>query len=1161
MADPLSVAASIAGLISITVEAAKFLKPYVSAAKETPPVAAHVYSEVQSIEIILSGLQNATNSLSSGHARSAALIGVNQVVTVLTDGVLLFSDLQDELRSLSPKIQNEEIPIRTRLRWARKESTFTALLTRLQGFKSSMTLVLMILKSDSDRSATQHHEQLSANINLLLESNHSLSRRLMNLEDSLDARTIASRRMSFLSVTGTITQRTGSERPQPSTADTSSTIGMSKFDFEDDLEASRAYRRAKRDTMDFSFRSSIARSNSWSVFSGLSLGDISIMSVIALPVYQEDLTNAQHYDFGNDRIVVLEDPQPATQRPLLVECLEILQKMRQLPGIEEYFNDANGCDDTFHALWALLRHGYPLTILREALDSRIDIDSDEVVNFLIPLIRWDRRDGFFPPKASISQFVNFLEKEMSRLFTVADLAGSSRERFFKVISVVSLLVERLTAAGIVSNNYSSNAYLQFELHSDTTEAIEEFLAEQRHLVHQMMELAAIKTQLEGDVLPSDDVAYAFGRVEDLINFHIALLIKMERNLFLPQVDNRWHPVFELYFAEVQVEALFIANEGPARSKIRSWLDQGRFNGDERSTSLLTQYLKILPLPGQRMSKYLSFLEYLGSQEDLSTAQMKDIIMAKGSLQQAETNIAEALRNQENREVMRDLLRRVEDWRGHDFEHFGNLILSDSLNVTKDNVLQLNITDITTGAEAAYLLRDYDDILCVGESYTHPGTYCARSVAPRGVFNDIDTIIPRVRKLLAIVSTTPNSAVYHDLHNLATLCLCEHHRYQADKITYEWKEALYNTRRQVNFSSGTSRTSTITGTEVQRLQQSVASLKRDLAGERTAVELITKRSKDKETNFLENISTLERNYKSSKQEAEVAHQTSTNKIYSLKAKIWSLERLSQRHQRELLAQRQSVLQLRTTKTKLQADAQRSATQLEALRAERIGANDEVQLLKTKLEQSNVQNQTLQTEKVEANNEIESLQEELQSLKIKMSGLEKSNKSMVVELAAKNIALGGEETRVKELMKVISNLEISEANLKQVQGLLLGYGGAYNDRIGVREKPIDARMLAAKQLLQGLQALHEGEIVHCDLNSANVMFGLYPRNSQDTATKYQYIGHPRKMMLPYVRWKPCELVMPMTPQKELIMDDVRFEDFGMTIGTVPWSYWDNNITCSG
>ncbi|KAM0382396.1 hypothetical protein ACHAPY_004388 [Fusarium culmorum] len=317
MADPLSVAASIAGLISITVEAGKFLRPYVSAARETPPIAAHVYSEVQSIEIILNGLQNVTSSLSSVHSRNAALIGVNQVITVLTDGVLLFSDLQDELRSLSPKNEDDGIPMRTRLRWVRKEGTLTALLTRLQGFKSSMTLVLMILKSDSDRSATQHHEQLSANINLLLESNQSLSRRLMNLEEAMDTATIASRRMSFLTLVEDTSQGIASEQSHPSIAETDSTIGVSKFDFEDDLEASRAYRRAQRDTMDFSFRSSIARSNSWSVFSGLSLGDISIMAVIALPVYQEDLANPEHYDFGNDPVVVAKEPEPTIERPLL----------------------------------------------------------------------------------------------------------------------------------------------------------------------------------------------------------------------------------------------------------------------------------------------------------------------------------------------------------------------------------------------------------------------------------------------------------------------------------------------------------------------------------------------------------------------------------------------------------------------------------------------------------------------------------------------------------------------------------------------------------------------------------------------------------------------------------------------------------------------------
>ncbi|KAL6355238.1 hypothetical protein LRP88_11487 [Fusarium phalaenopsidis] len=488
MADPLSIAASIAGLLSTTGQVAKFLGPYVSAAKETPQITAHVYSEVQSTQVILAGLQNLTQNLGAVQARHASLIAVHQVVTILTDGVLLFSELEAVVRSLPPREGSDQrLPLRARLLWARKESTFTSLVTRVQSFKSSMSLILMILQSDSDRMATQHQEQLSVNINALLESNHALSRRLMNLEDALDVQTIVSKRMSLMSVSGTGPLSSSSVETQSALTDTStqptsqgSDLDLSKFDFEDDLESSRVYRRAQRDTMDFSFRSSIAPSNIWSVFSGLSLGDISIISVIALPVYQEDITNAENYDFGAGIQVPTAMPQAKkAERGLLHECIEIKLKMLQLPEMNEFFEQDPSSDIAFYELWAVLSKGMPLLKLVQALDPQIDIVVDP---------RMRSPDGRGAAQDAIFQFLEYcrndLKLSIENLFTISDLMGADAYGFSKVITVVSFIIEKLTVGGVLSAvNAQLEELVPTRLNAHPAEEqlrllLEEFLADQ-----------------------------------------------------------------------------------------------------------------------------------------------------------------------------------------------------------------------------------------------------------------------------------------------------------------------------------------------------------------------------------------------------------------------------------------------------------------------------------------------------------------------------------------------------------------------------------------------------------------------------------------------------------------------------------------------------------
>lgn len=69
--------------------------------------------------------------------------------------------------------------------------------------------------------------------------------------------------------------------------------------FEEDLDASKVYKRALYNRSQSSLISYAARSTSSSILSGLSLGDVSVIAVFALPLYSSDITNNQHYTFGD----------------------------------------------------------------------------------------------------------------------------------------------------------------------------------------------------------------------------------------------------------------------------------------------------------------------------------------------------------------------------------------------------------------------------------------------------------------------------------------------------------------------------------------------------------------------------------------------------------------------------------------------------------------------------------------------------------------------------------------------------------------------------------------------------------------------------------------------------------------------------------------------
>ncbi len=263
----------------------------------------------------------------------------------------------------------------------------------------------------------------------------------MTLEDAFDAHSVVARRRS-VAVAPRDPRPNDSDQPpfepprendkgSPSTTRTEPT---SSFNFEIDLETSRPYRRARRDTMDFSFRSSVAHSNAWSVFSGLSLSDVSIMSVIALPIYADEIGNSNHYAFGNRQPALpplaapaISDPEPLPSS-LLREFVEIKLQLSQFDGFADLFaQQVPRPTHPFFTLRGIFRTGNAFLLLSELLGLRIDTGGILPGSAGVPVA------GIVIPRV-IEAFTITLPLGPDEIFTADDVLGSRSAPFLKVSS-------------------------------------------------------------------------------------------------------------------------------------------------------------------------------------------------------------------------------------------------------------------------------------------------------------------------------------------------------------------------------------------------------------------------------------------------------------------------------------------------------------------------------------------------------------------------------------------------------------------------------------------------------------------------------------------------------------------------------------------------------
>jgi hypothetical protein len=141
--DPLSVMASVVGLLTAASNVSSILTAIKSGTKEAPQLVNHVLSEVKEVEISLSAIHKFLQGITSAPRRRIALIQLDQLIATLTDAVLTFSELE---ALVTPLEMRSKISTIERLKWVSKGDAISNIMQRLQRHKSSLSLMLNIVQ-------------------------------------------------------------------------------------------------------------------------------------------------------------------------------------------------------------------------------------------------------------------------------------------------------------------------------------------------------------------------------------------------------------------------------------------------------------------------------------------------------------------------------------------------------------------------------------------------------------------------------------------------------------------------------------------------------------------------------------------------------------------------------------------------------------------------------------------------------------------------------------------------------------------------------------------------------------------------------------------------------------------------------------------------------
>ncbi|KAI3644601.1 hypothetical protein MP228_010765 [Amoeboaphelidium protococcarum] len=399
---------------------------------------------------------------------------------------------------------------------------------------------------------------------------------------------------------------------------------------------------------------------------------------------------------------------------LYQRCVLLTERLSQVRGFKESLvaslpqldGGANGHDDNdkenmndggkrrsslpmdpVSSLWTCFRHG-------EALCLLVNI----MVPNAIPIVHPCRK-VVETPKLGQTNVYNFLRAckddlhiDSSRLFTTSDLYRDDTNAFIKVLDVVEIVAEMLTAQGLIDDKLQTpitartSQRLSSNAKDNRDKVVVELLDTEQNYVQDLEYLQLyMNTIKQSGLLTDEEVRKMFSNLDQLVDFQRTFLVVLEDTCLNGESNGQnVGTLFSDFENAFKVYGPYCSNHSNATQMVAEIADKLKpFENVMDPHHQLPSYL-IKPI--QRVCKYpLLLRELLRMSDDQPQTVKTQLNLGFEAASRVTRMINEIQRRNENEVKVKDLAFQVEDWRGHDLSTFGDLLLDEKLLMVRRDV--------------------------------------------------------------------------------------------------------------------------------------------------------------------------------------------------------------------------------------------------------------------------------------------------------------------------------------------------------------------------------------------------------------------------------------------------------------------------------------------